>query len=175
MTKYKPFDLEAAKRGDPVVTRDGRKARIVCFDLLGSVSHPLLVLVTNGAREDQQQAMLDGRHYTHEETRHDIFMAPPSIPEGWTPYDPTAILPENVEELEVMLNSGERVVLSEHNLIEASQSEHIISYRVTKWKASDLDCAIDELIEFFDTFGLDNMLKKVLRQFAEAIKKECGK
>ena len=28
----KPFDLEAARSGKPVCTRDGRKARIVCFD-----------------------------------------------------------------------------------------------------------------------------------------------
>lgn len=28
----KPFDLEAAKQGKPVCTRDGRKARIICFD-----------------------------------------------------------------------------------------------------------------------------------------------
>lgn len=28
----KQFDLEAAKNGAPVCTRDGRKARIICFD-----------------------------------------------------------------------------------------------------------------------------------------------
>ena len=28
----KPFSLEAAKAGKPVCTRDGRKARIICFD-----------------------------------------------------------------------------------------------------------------------------------------------
>ena len=28
----KPFSLEAAKQGKPVCTRDGRKARIICFD-----------------------------------------------------------------------------------------------------------------------------------------------
>lgn len=28
----KPFDLEAARSGKPVCTRDGRKARIICFD-----------------------------------------------------------------------------------------------------------------------------------------------
>lgn len=28
----RPFDLEAAKAGKPVCTRDGRKARIICFD-----------------------------------------------------------------------------------------------------------------------------------------------
>lgn len=30
--KYKPFDLEQAKAGKPVYTRDGHKARIICFD-----------------------------------------------------------------------------------------------------------------------------------------------
>ena len=35
----KPFDLEAAKLGKPVCTRDGRKARIICFDTL--VTDPL--------------------------------------------------------------------------------------------------------------------------------------
>ena len=29
---FKPFDLEAAKLGKPVCTRNGRKARIICFD-----------------------------------------------------------------------------------------------------------------------------------------------
>lgn len=28
----KPFDLQKAKEGKPVCTRDGRKARIICFD-----------------------------------------------------------------------------------------------------------------------------------------------
>lgn len=28
----KEFDIEAAKAGKPVCTRDGRKARIICFD-----------------------------------------------------------------------------------------------------------------------------------------------
>ena len=31
----KEFDLEAAKSGKPVCTRDGRKARIICFDKKG--------------------------------------------------------------------------------------------------------------------------------------------
>lgn len=28
----RPFDLELAKQGNPVCTRDGRPARIICFD-----------------------------------------------------------------------------------------------------------------------------------------------
>ena len=31
----KPFDLQQAKDGKPVCTRDGRKARIICFDRVG--------------------------------------------------------------------------------------------------------------------------------------------
>ena len=38
----KPFDLELAKSGYPVCTRDGRKARIICFDAKGN--KPLIIL-----------------------------------------------------------------------------------------------------------------------------------
>lgn len=31
--KFKPFDLEASKAGAPVMTRDGRPARILAFDV----------------------------------------------------------------------------------------------------------------------------------------------
>lgn len=32
--KLKPFDLEKAKQGAKVVTRDGRPVRIICWDKL---------------------------------------------------------------------------------------------------------------------------------------------
>ena len=31
----KPFDIQKAREGKPVCTRDGRKARIICFDRVG--------------------------------------------------------------------------------------------------------------------------------------------
>ena len=40
----KPFDLDTAKSGKPVCTRDGRKARIICFDRKSET--PITVLVT---------------------------------------------------------------------------------------------------------------------------------
>lgn len=46
----KPFDLEAAKAGKPVCTRDGRKARIVCYDRK-SENYPILALVENNSNE----------------------------------------------------------------------------------------------------------------------------
>ncbi|MBR1773910.1 MAG: hypothetical protein IJ759_00120 [Bacteroidales bacterium] len=41
----KEFNLEEAKAGKPVCTADGRKARIVCFDLKNNHRHPLIVLI----------------------------------------------------------------------------------------------------------------------------------
>lgn len=41
----KPFDLEKAKAGHPVCTRDGRDARIICFDRKGPL--PIVALVTD--------------------------------------------------------------------------------------------------------------------------------
>ena len=41
----KSFDLEAAKQGKPVCTREGRKARIVCFDAKG-MHQPIIALIT---------------------------------------------------------------------------------------------------------------------------------
>lgn len=45
----KPFNLEDAKKGCPVCTRDGRKVRIVCFDYKND-GYPIIALVeTNGS------------------------------------------------------------------------------------------------------------------------------
>lgn len=50
-SKLKPFNLEQAKAGKPVCTRDGRKARIICFDRVTNSTNEytghLIVLVTN--------------------------------------------------------------------------------------------------------------------------------
>lgn len=45
--KYKPFDLEQAKAGKPVCTRDGRKARIICFNAKTLCDYPIIALVEN--------------------------------------------------------------------------------------------------------------------------------
>lgn len=42
--KYKPFDLEQAKAGKPVCTRDGREVRIICFDA-ELENYPIVALV----------------------------------------------------------------------------------------------------------------------------------
>ena len=57
----KPFNLEAAKLGKPVYTRDGRKARIVCFDRVDA--KPILALVrsTDGKGEDVFDYFISGK------------------------------------------------------------------------------------------------------------------
>ena len=47
----KPFDLEAAKAGKPVCTRDGRKARIICYDRQSDHGFPVVALVENPGAE----------------------------------------------------------------------------------------------------------------------------
>lgn len=49
-TEYtmKNFDLEAAKRGAAVCTRDGRNARIIAFDCKGCGRKPILALIDMG-------------------------------------------------------------------------------------------------------------------------------
>lgn len=54
----KEFDLEAAKLGKPVCTRDGRKARIICFD--GKGDYPIVALIETGNGEKVGQYMIDG-------------------------------------------------------------------------------------------------------------------
>lgn len=47
----KGFNLEAAKAGKPVCTRDGRRVRILCFDRKGYPESPIMGLVDEGDRE----------------------------------------------------------------------------------------------------------------------------
>lgn len=47
----KPFDLEAAKAGKPVCTRDGRKVRIICFDTINKGNYPIIALLEDKGYE----------------------------------------------------------------------------------------------------------------------------
>ena len=76
----KPFDLEAAKAGKPVCTRDGRKARIICFDRKGIYS---IVALIDGEQENIQSYTNNGRlRCTDLESELDLMMLPEKH-EGW--------------------------------------------------------------------------------------------
>lgn len=88
----KLFDLRKAKEGKPVCTRDGRKARIICFDrklFYRKVSYPILALVERSDGEDDvcvynekgKVLIEDGAEYK------DDLMMLPEKKEGWVNID----------------------------------------------------------------------------------------
>ena len=83
----KEFDLEKAKDGAPVCTREGRKVRIVCFDVKGD-KYPILALAENpnGVDEDIMWYTRDGKYYDPEldfgQSVDDLMMATTKH-EGW--------------------------------------------------------------------------------------------
>lgn len=77
----KEFDLEAAKSGKPVCTRDGRKARIICFDQKDIA--PIVGLVTGlDGKESIYAFYKDGRVSSQEERVDDLMMLSEKK-EGW--------------------------------------------------------------------------------------------
>ena len=70
----KPFDLQKAKDGKPVCTRDGRKARIICFDAKGD--KPIIALVEMGVAETPNNYPIDGKAISTKETPCDLMMLP---------------------------------------------------------------------------------------------------
>ena len=77
----KPFDLEAAKSGKPVCTRDGRKARIICFD--AKCNLPIIALVTNtGGNESLIRYYSNGSFTNLNKAGCDLMMLPEKK-EGW--------------------------------------------------------------------------------------------
>ena len=55
----KEFNLEEAKAGKPVCTRDGRKARIICFDL-NNKNFPIVAIINCDTEENAYQYDIDG-------------------------------------------------------------------------------------------------------------------
>ena len=57
----KPFNLEEAKAGKPVCTRDGDKVRIICFDCKNE-SYPIVALTLMGDIELINTYTKDGKY-----------------------------------------------------------------------------------------------------------------
>ena len=79
MTTLKPFDLEKARAGDPVVTRDGRKVRIICSDAVNN-DYPIIGLIQDikgeGMIEETSESFTKyGRHMHEYISELDLFMA----------------------------------------------------------------------------------------------------
>ena len=86
----RPFDIELAKQGKPVCTRDGRKARIICFDYKGDGNaYPILALISTCNLSGVPSEIIakyteDGKYakYNSVENGEDLMMLPEKK-EGW--------------------------------------------------------------------------------------------
>lgn len=78
----KPFNLEEAKKGAKVCTRDGKKVRIVCFDVKNE-NHPILALLEEDGQEYLVSYDKDG-YFSDDKSNDDLdlFMATEKH-EGW--------------------------------------------------------------------------------------------
>ena len=82
----KPFDLEKAKAGKPVCTRDGRKARIICFDRIsGDDVYKIVACVTafDGDFEEVLSYRIDGYIVDSQNPKDEDLMMLPEKKEGW--------------------------------------------------------------------------------------------
>jgi hypothetical protein len=114
----KPFDIQKAREGKPVCTRDGRKARIICFDAKGD--YPIVALIESGNIEGVQQYMIDG-HCTKamSECYGDLMMLPEKK-EGWV----------NVYALNTCYSSKEE---AEANIDQDYEHEYVITVKI-EWE-----------------------------------------
>lgn len=72
----KPFDLERVKDGDPVCTRDGRKARIVDFNLKGHGKYSLIAIYEGRDGEEDFSTFTETGGFWEDggESENDLFM-----------------------------------------------------------------------------------------------------
>ena len=79
----KPFNLEQAKAGAPVCTRNGQPVRIVCYDCKGYKNYPILALVKSPVGvETTVSYTLSGHQSLYSDTGIDLMVASVKR-EGW--------------------------------------------------------------------------------------------
>ena len=77
----KPFDIQKARAGKPVCTRDGAKARIICFDAKSDA--PIIALITtDDGTEIAFDYLSDGTFFNSENPDNDLMMLSEKK-EGW--------------------------------------------------------------------------------------------
>lgn len=103
----KPFDLQKAKAGKPVCTRNGRKARIICFDV--RAKKPIAALITNDDIEEVHFYYDNGRSDQYQGYRYDLMMLPEKH-EGWAVIFKDDLLRTEKEAQELARNSISEVI-----------------------------------------------------------------
>lgn len=79
----KPFDLEAAKAGKPVYTRDGRKARIICVDVNNDKPIVAVICCKDGKETYPYTFYPNGLNMDNNVLSNTDLMMLPEKKEGW--------------------------------------------------------------------------------------------
>ena len=89
----KPFDIQKAREGKPVCTRDGRKVRIICFDRINGDYYKIVACVTafDGDFEEVLFYGIDGYIVNSQNPKDEDLMMLPEKKEGWVNVYKTSI------------------------------------------------------------------------------------
>ena len=109
-SNLKPFNLEEAKAGKSVCTRDGHKARIICFDAEGN--KPLIVLSKINGQEIILRYTEKGQsdNFHSPTPREDDLMMLPEKKEGWIIKPKDYQVYQSKEDAEEIYNKNYQVV-----------------------------------------------------------------
>ena len=98
----KPFDLDKAKAGKQVCTRDGRKARIICFDRDWDMH--IVALVSDPLGESVHYYLSNGKVDFDKQNDEDLMMLPEKR-EGWIIISKNATIYDSLEDVKKSFDS----------------------------------------------------------------------
>lgn len=78
----KPFNIKEAKAGKSVCTREGKPARIICWDRKDD-TYPIIALITEDGHEDTISLTIEGKYYSDGENGCYDLMMVSEKKEGW--------------------------------------------------------------------------------------------
>lgn len=126
----KPFNIELAKQGKPVCTRDGRKARIICFDAKRKDEKNIIALVSSKdypGFEDLIAYPNNGNYHGGHENDGDLMMFSEKK-EGWINIYP------NSTKAEIYLDSTGGNIYPTKELAECYSSPDCIATIKVEWE-----------------------------------------
>ena len=106
----KPFDIQKAREGKPVYTRDGRKARVLCYDFKQNEEYPILVAVEN--KDGKECALLysnSGISEMYKSSNNELAMLPEKK-EGWIIKPKDYQVYQSKEDAEEVCNKNYQVI-----------------------------------------------------------------
>lgn len=104
----KPFDIQKAREGKPVCTRDGRKARIICFDKVNK--RPIVALILDDGCEFVYEYLSDGKSYNGKDDSYDLMMLPEKK-EGWIIVSKNATIYDSLEDAKKSFDSDKELCI----------------------------------------------------------------